>query len=297
MNTSSNEFDIFSFESPAKALSLLPKRQPRSNKGDYGRVLCICGSSGMAGAAYLAAKAAYRMGAGLVEIFTHESNRVILQTALPEAIVSVYTDEYSADDLIPSLKRASCIVAGCGLGVTPLSRQILSDLLINNDIKNTPLVLDADGLNILSKNPSLLKYAKGAVMTPHPAEMSRLTGCTVESILDNTAKEACKYAKAHSVICLLKDHRTVVSDGSTRIYRNLTGNSGMATGGSGDVLSGIIGGILAQLGNVSSDIFTLTALGAYIHGRSGDLAAKDLGEYSLMAGDIIEYIPKALKLL
>lgn len=295
MKNSSPLYDTFSFSSTVEALSLLPSRPARSNKGDFGRALCVCGSYGMAGAAYLCAKAAYRSGAGLVEIFTHESNRVILQTLIPEAIVTVYTDEYSKDDLLAPLERADCVVAGCGLGVTPLSRKILSDLLHSADREKTALVLDADALNLLSRNPSLLKYTKGAIITPHAKEMSRLTGAEVDDILSSTVDTAHGYAQKHSLICVLKDHRTVVSDGFSKPYLNTTGNSGMATGGSGDVLAGIIGGILAQRRNSKKDILTLTSLAVYIHGLCGDVSAKELGEYSIMASDIIDALPNVLK--
>lgn len=287
--------NTFSFTSAAEALMMLPSRPARSSKGDFGRVLCVCGSYGMAGAAYLCAKAAYRSGAGLVEIFTHESNRIILQTLIPEAIVTTYTNEYTRDALLPPLERADCVVAGCGLSVTPLSRKILSDLLHSADSEKTPLVLDADALNLLSQNPSLMKYTKGAVITPHPKEMSRLTGISVERILSSTADTARTYAQKHSLVCVLKDHRAVASDGSSRVYLNTTGNNGMATGGSGDVLAGIIGGILAQRRNSKKDLLHLTALGVYIHGLAGDIASRELGEYSLMANDIIDALPKALK--
>ena len=295
MTNTISHFDTYSFSSSQEVLSLLPQRPVRSNKGDFGRVLCICGSYGMVGAAYLCAKAAYRTGAGLVEIFTHESNREILQTSLPEAIVTTYSDEYSKDDLLPLIERADCIVAGCGLGTGKLSKAIISDLLRMVDTQTTPLVLDADGLNIISRSAVLLKYAQGSIITPHPAEMSRLTGISAESILDDPASTALDFAKKHSLICLLKDHETIVSDGSKRIYKNNTGNSGMATGGSGDVLSGILGGIFAQSKRTNTSRTVLTALGAYIHGKCGDIAAEEYGEYSLMASDIIEALPKLLK--
>ncbi len=295
MKNSSPLYDTFSFSSTLEALTLLPSRPSRSNKGDFGRVLCVCGSYGMAGAAYLCAKAAYRSGAGLVEIFTHESNRIILQTLIPEAIVTTYTEEYSTGSLLASLERADCVVTGCGLGVTPLSRKILSDLLHSANSDKAPLVLDADALNLISRNPSLLKYTKGAVITPHAKEMSRLTGTDVDTILLSTVHTAHDYAREHSLVCVLKDHRTAVSDGSPRVYLNTTGNSGMATGGSGDVLAGIIGGILSQRRNSKKDIFTLTALAVYIHGLAGDFASKELGEYSLMASDIIDALPIVLK--
>lgn len=290
------KFNRFQFKSTAEALALLPSRPRCSNKGDFGRVLCICGSKGMAGAAYLCAKAAYRSGAGLVEIFTHESNRIILQTLIPEAIVTVYDEEYSKNVLLDAVERADCIVAGCGLSLTPLSRAIISDLLHSVDTQKTPLILDADALNLLSRNPSLLKYAKGAVITPHAKEMSRLSGKSVEDILEDTAQTAWELAKKHGLICVLKDHNTVVSDGSERIYVNDTGNSGMSTGGSGDVLAGILAGILAQKRNTSPEkLLEDAALCVYLHGLCGDMAAKELTEYSLMASDLIDALPKALK--
>lgn len=286
--------DTFSFENTAEALNLLPPRPERSNKGDFGRILAICGSQGMAGAAYLSAKAAYRTGAGLCEIFTHESNRIILQTLLPEAIVTTYDDSYTLDSLLPALEKADCLLIGCGLGTTLLSRAILSDALRSADSKGIPLVLDADALNLLSRNRSLLKYAKGAVITPHAKEMERLCDTPLSNILAAPEESAAAYAEKHSLICVLKDHRTVVSDGHG-VYKNTTGNSGMATGGSGDVLAGIMAGLLAQKCNGKSDTFELAALGVYLHGLAGDIAAKELGEYSLMASDIIDALPKTLK--
>ena len=284
----------FSFDK--SALSMMPPRAPRSNKGDFGRVLCVCGSKGMSGAAYLAAKAAYRTGAGLVEIFTHEVNLAPLQAALPEAIVSVYSDLYGIDTLLPSIERADAIVVGCGLGVTPLSRRILSDLLHAIEGKNIPLVIDADAINLLSRNPSLLKYVRGAIITPHFMEASRLLKAPIEELLAQTEQTAFEISRRCGAICVMKDHESAVSDASDRIYINKSGNSGMATGGSGDVLSGIIGAILAQNSKAKVKLSSLdvAALGVYIHGLAGDAAALRFGEYSLMASDIIESIPTVL---
>ena len=276
----------FSFDSFPK--DILPARKERSCKGDFGRVLCVCGSVGMSGAAYLCAKSAYRTGAGLVEIFTPEENRIILQSSLPEAIITVYNAENAVELLLSSIEKADCIVAGCGLSVTPLSRKILSTLLHNVDASNLPLVLDADALNLISKNPSFLKYARGAIITPHALEFSRLSGNSVEAILSSPDSLAHQYARKNSLICVLKDHNTVVSDGSERLYVNTTGNSGMATAGSGDVLSGIIAGLAAQSRQASLDI---AALGVYIHGLCGDISARHLSEYSLMASDLIDALP------
>ena len=247
-----NTYTHFSFDS--FPVDILPKRKERSSKGDFGRVLCVCGSVGMAGAAYLCAKACYRTGAGLVEIFTPEENRTVLQSSLPEAIITAYNGENATELLLSSLEKADCVAIGCGLSVTPLSRKILSTLLHNIDAKEKPIILDADALNLISKNPSFLKYIKGAIITPHALEFSRLTGYSVKDILDRPDALTREYAQKHSLICVLKDHNTVVSDGSNRLYINNTGNSGMATAGSGDVLCGILAGLAAQARAASQNI-------------------------------------------
>ena len=283
-------FTEFSFN--ALPRELLPKRQDRSSKGDYGRLLCICGSKGMSGAAYLCAKSAYRVGAGLVEVFTPEENRAIIQSTLPEAIVTAYNEENAVELLLSSLSRADAVAAGCGLSTSRLSQKIISTLLRRIDTSKTPLVLDADALNIISKHEALVKYASGAIITPHALEFSRLTEISVQSILDSTAECAYEYAKAQSLICVLKDYRTVVSDGSERLYLNGSGNAGMATAGSGDVLTGIIAGLAVQARSASLEI---ASLGVYIHGLCGDFAAERLSQYSLMASDIIDALPYVVK--
>lgn len=275
---------------------MMPVRPARSNKGDFGRVLCVCGSRGMSGAAYLSAKAAYRTGAGLVEIFTHECNRVALQTSLPEAIVTTYTDEYDKSTLLCSLERADAVVVGCGLGITPLSRTILSDILHALEGKDIPLVIDADAINLLAHSRSLLKYVRGAVLTPHFMEASRLLDRPIGELLPHTASVAHEIAERYGAICVMKDHESAVSDGGERVYINKSGNSGMATGGSGDVLAGILGGLLSQNSKAALSLSALeaVALGVYIHGLAGDAAAIKLGEYSLMATDIIDALPSVL---
>ena len=275
---------------------MMPARPARSNKGDFGRVLCVCGSRGMSGAAYLSAKAAYRTGAGLVEIFTHECNRVALQTSLPEAIVTTYTDEYDKSTLLCSLERADAVVVGCGLGITPLSRTILSDILHALEGKDIPLVIDADAINLLSRSRSLLKYVRGAVLTPHFMEASRLLDRPIGELLPHTASVAHEIAERYGAVCVMKDHESAVSDGGERVYINKSGNSGMATGGSGDVLAGILGGLLSQNSKAALSLPKLeaVALAVYIHGLAGDAAAIKLGEYSLMATDIIDALPSVL---
>lgn len=268
-------------------LSDLPKRPERSNKGTFGRVLLITGSKGMAGAAYLSALGAYRSGAGLVEIFTPEENRIILQTLIPEAIITAYSTSDSISELLlSSLSKASSVAIGCGLGKTQVSLELLKTALRHTTI---PTVIDADALNLIAEHPFLLKYAKGMVITPHPAEMSRLTNISVEDILNDTKKTAYCFAKERSLVCVLKDHETAVSDGGERIYVNKSGNSGMATGGSGDVLAGVIASLMAQ-SHLSLSTFEAACLGVYIHGLGGDRAAELLGRSSVMARDIANNI-------
>lgn len=278
----------------ARDLGQMPMRKQESHKGTFGRVLCVCGSVGMCGSAYFAAKAAYRTGAGLVRILTVRENLSVLQTMLPEAIVTVYDGEAPEKTVIEdAVAWADVLVVGCGLSTSTGARMLLSSLLRLRGTK--PTVLDADALNLLSRNRTLLKYTKGAILTPHAGEMSRL--CSVET--DLLVKSPVRYASELSArvegICVLKGHRTVISDGGTRIYRNECGNSGMATGGSGDVLAGIIGGVLAQARDGALDAFESASLGVLIHGLCGDLAAKEKSEYSLMASDLIEALPSVLR--
>ncbi len=281
------------FTYTAKDLALMPRRTPDSDKSHYGRLLLVCGCVGMSGAAFLSAKAALRTGAGLVDILTPEENRVILQALLPEAIVTAYDkDNLDTDKISERLARADAVVCGCGLGTHAYSRALLAHLLRSCDL---PTVLDADALNLLSHNPSLLKYTKGKIITPHLGEMSRLCGKEIEEIKKAPEKYCRDFAQKHSLVCALKGHHTLVSDGTQRLYINNTGNSGMASAGSGDVLAGIIGGILAQNKHGSLDALTAASLGVYIHGLCGDHAAEKLGEYSLMASDIIDALPSVLR--
>ncbi len=274
-------------------LRRLPTRPQESHKGTFGRVLCVCGSVGMCGAAYLAAKAAYRVGAGLVRVLTVEENRPILQTLLPEAIVTVYNaNEPDLAVVEEAAAWADVLVIGCGLGVSCASRAVLSHLLRYSE---KPKVLDADALNLLAKNPSLMKYTRGAILTPHPMEMSRLFGRSVEEILENSESVAHEFAQKYGAVLVLKRHRTLTADGQGTIYRNTTGNSGMATGGSGDVLAGVIGGLWAQMRNGELPTAEIAALGVLLHGMSGDLAAHELGEHSVMAGDLIDSLSRGIR--
>ena len=269
------------------------KHRPEvSHKYTFGRVVAVCGSEGMCGAAHLCAKAAYRTGCGLVEIVTPEQNRIPLQTSLPEAIVTCYDSADPDKSIIrAAIHRADAVVVGCGLGTSLASIKVLDTVL---RATKSPLVIDADALNIIAADASFWNALKApAIITPHMGEMSRLTGMSVDIIQNNIATVAKDFATNHNITCLLKHHKTAISDGENT-YINQFGNSGMATGGSGDVLAGIIASLLAQQKN-ADELCRTAALGALIHSLAGDRAAERLGEYSVMASDIIEEISSVLK--
>lgn len=262
--------------------SLLPKRVDHSNKGTYGKLLVIAGSTNMAGAAYFSAKAAYRMGCGLVKVFTSEDNRIPLQTMLPEAILSTYEKKFDEKKLAEDLKWADAVVMGPGIGMSANSKAMLHFVLSN---VNVPLLLDADALNLLALEPELLlRPHLDIVVTPHLGEMARLNNETVSLIQTRLTQTAMEFAMRYDLVCVLKDANTVTSVPYGLTYINTSGNHGMATAGSGDVLSGVIGGLMAQ--GISVD--TAAPLGVYLHGRAGDFAKDNIGTYSMMASDIID---------
>ena len=266
-------------------LNALPKRSQESNKGTYGRVTVAGGSIGMSGAAYLAAKAAYRTGCGLAA----EANRTVYQTQLPEAVLKVYPDTGAGEEwLKDALAGSSAIVLGPGLGQSENALDLVKWTI---QTAAMPIVLDADGLNLLAAHPELWSEVPfGTVITPHPMEMARLLRCPVETVAADIPGTALSFAEERGVICVLKSHRTAVSDGN-RLMINNSGNSGMATGGSGDVLSGIIASLIAQ----GMQPYNAACLGVYLHGLAGDEAAAKLGEHALMASDIIDALPAILK--
>ena len=299
--------DTFYYE--INDLDQLPKRKNYSHKGDYGKVLIVAGSKGMAGAACLSAKAAYRSGAGLVKVLTSECNRIILQTQLPEALFGAYDDENSDAEqkqrkLLEDLAWASVIVIGPGLGCSKTSDCLLETVLQEAKV---PVVIDADAITLLSRrlneheeNSSddmlqlrlhrLSKMLKtGAILTPHLLELSRLLGLPVCDITNNLIDTAHQCSYNDKLIYAIKDARTIVVN-QDRYYINVSGNHGMATGGSGDVLTGIIAAFTAQ----GMKPYEATCLAVYIHGLAGDEAAKEKGSYSMMASDIISSIEKVL---
>lgn len=297
------DLDTFYYET--EDLSRLPVRKKYSHKGTFGRVLVIAGSKGMSGAAYLSAKAAYRTGAGIVKVLTSRDNREILQTSLPEALFAAYDEEGKnseerENELLAAISWASAIVIGPGLGQSEQAGELLNMVIKEAKV---PVIIDADGLNLLSNTLDcgyqdagsrwnhLLEILKvDTILTPHLKELSRLLGIPVSEIMNNMIDTADQYSYNNKLVVAIKDARTIVTQQRNR-YINVSGNNGMATGGSGDVLTGIIAALIAQ-GMASYDA---TCLAVYVHGLSGDIAALDKGTYSMMAGDIIDSIEKVIK--
>ncbi len=288
---------------------LLPARKANSNKGTYGRVLIAAGSHNMAGAAYLAAAAAYRMGAGLVRVLTTEDNREIIQKKLPEAVLTTYAvnekgmlKKESIADIKEAIEWATVVLIGPGIGQKSAAASILNYCLSEC---NVPLIVDADGINILSKlvtdkvgekassEERIAKLAEilpeGTILTPHKKELSRLIGVSLAELSLCLFSAAEKCTVGNDLIFVKKDVRSIVSFGNSN-YINVTGNDGMATGGSGDVLGGIIAGLIAQGESKKSAAMT----GCYIHGLAGNVAAAKTGTRSMLAGDLLEAIPEII---
>lgn len=272
---------------------LLPKRTQDSHKGTYGRVLVIAGSKNMAGAAYLSAKAAYRSGCGLVRVFTEESNRQIIQTLLPEAILTTYDGRRDGMKKLPeAISWADVIVLGPGMGQGKTTRAFLTIL---KECVKVPVILDADGLNEIARMREeegnyLKDFPVPVILTPHILEMSRLSGHSVKKIKEDRISIGKTFAKEENVILVLKDSRTIVTDGTGHLYINQTGNNGMSTGGSGDVLTGILAGMLAA----GLKPMEAASMAVFLHGRSGDEAAKMYSQRGMLAGDIIEGLTMVL---
>ena len=265
-----------------------PKRKKNSHKGSYGKVLMIAGSKGMSGAAYLSAKAAYAVGAGLVQIYTHEENRVILQQLLPEAIITTY-DTFDSEQLEKLIQWADLIGIGCGLGKSDTAERVMQYTLKRALV---PCVVDADGINILSKHMEWIEVTNALiVLTPHMKEMSRMLQCSVRELIEQRMEKLHAFVERYKVVCVLKDARTLVAKEHRNTYLNLSGNAAMAKAGSGDVLAGVIVGILAQ----QCEPYTSACLGVFLHGLAGDMARDKKGAYSVLASDLVAEISSVLK--
>lgn len=274
----------------------LPARISYGNKGTFGKVLAVAGSSGMCGAAYLCGAAAFGAGAGMVRIYTSEENRIPLQMLLPEAIL---TCEPGEEAMRKAFDWCDVLIIGPGIGVTEESAGRVRWFLENAAEKRKPVILDADGLNLLSVHPEWKTFLSGRVIvTPHIMEMSRITGKKTEDIQKDRIDAAMSYAKETGAVCVLKDACTVTAGPEGSVWLNLSGNSGMATAGSGDVLSGVLAGTACIYRSVlppDADLSLPAAMGVCLHGAAGDLAAEKKGQYGMKAGDIIPEISYILK--
>ncbi len=265
----------------------LDKKKPQLHKGTSGRLGMIAGSGGMAGACVLACLGAQRTGVGLIKAIIPKENMSIMQIAVPEVICSSQSENNEEqlaiskiDEIMEELDNYHTIVFGPGIGQVEENSIILEHLL--KDASKT-LVIDADGLNIIGEKKERLASSKGQiVITPHIGEMSRLTGLEKKHIIENKIKVAVEYAKENQVIVVLKNERTIIAHPDGEVYINTTGNPGMATAGSGDVLAGIIGSMIAQ----GIELKIAVNLAVSIHGSAGDYMAKQVGEYGLVAKDI-----------
>ena len=320
----------------APTTRLLKKRAPDANKGDYGHVGVVAGSRGMAGAPALVARAAQHSGAGLVTVLTAASAQPIVAAKLDEQMTLPLTEDDGAisedayDAIAAFALKAAVLCIGPGLTTKPHTVSLIQRLIAEIE---KPIVLDADGLNALAMNPAVIERRTTdprcpLVLTPHPGEAARLLGTTTADVQSNRIKSVQELARKYRAVVLLKGRYTLVCDPNGSILINTTGNPGMATGGSGDTLTGIIGGLLAlyfakphatnhpdpnskksdsnsdqsktSISNSSDlqrDTAEVVALGAYIHGLAGDLAAADNGETGLVAGDIIAHLTRALRQL
>lgn len=286
---------VVTFTEAARDLKL-PERDPSGNKGTFGKVLLVAGSKNMGGACYLAALSAYRAGAGMVRIFTASENRENLLKKIPEAIVDTYTDDGTGDlsdeeltALSAGIEWAGVVAIGPGISVSERARNILKAVLAQC---GKPMVMDADALNILSMSETLMSqfefgrknFDNDVIFTPHLGEFSRLMKAPVSEIKKDLLPCCKRFTKKYDVSLVCKDARTVVAKRGKLTYLNSSGNDGMATAGSGDVLTGITAGLLAQ--RLSG--FEAAVMGTYVHGLAGDLARKETSAYYLMAQDIIQ---------
>ncbi len=276
----------FYLSEPEEMKAMLRSRPLFAHKGTMGHALLVCGSYGMAGAAILAARACLRSGVGKLTLHTAHRNLLLLQTTVPEAIVSPDSDGDIITHAIDST-RFQTVGAGPGIGTDEDTATALYDFILQ---QNTPMVLDADALTLLGRHPGWMQRLPAeSLLTPHPKELEALTGHCSDSYERLT--KARELAVRHNVYILVKGHYSLICGPTGTVWFNPTGNPGMATAGSGDVLTGLLTGLLAQ-GYAPGDALRL---GVWLHGLAGDIAAERLGEECMLAGDIIEALPQAFK--
>lgn len=270
---------------------LLPHRPENSNKGTFGKVLNIAGSKNYIGAAHLSSLSALKIGAGYVSLACPKSIIPIIASTLHEVTFIPLTETYegaiSSENKIHDIYEYNVVSIGCGITTNDETRRFSFNLI--NELNTTQkVIIDADGINMLANHKGEISL-KNAIITPHPKELSRLLNVPVEEIVNNREKYARITSQTYECITVLKGYHSIVTNGET-ILINMTGSSALAKAGTGDVLTGLIAGLLAQ----RMKPFEAAILGTYIHGLAGDFAAKDLTKYSVLASDVIEYFPLAL---
>jgi ADP-dependent NAD(P)H-hydrate dehydratase len=283
-------------ESITELPKLLP-RAPDSHKGTFGKVLVVAGSRGMSGAAILCGSAALRGGAGLVQValpadiqpVVAAGNSCYTTACLPIEVQGHNLAEDAGHLILQLAESANVLAIGPGIGQSSRVPEIIEFLLVHAEL---PIVLDADGINALSKLPddALKRRPAPTVLTPHPGEFARLIQKSTQYVQANRQDLAVAYAEKHEIVLVLKGNGTLVTDGK-RMFVNTTGNPGMATGGTGDVLTGLIAALIAQ----GLPPFDAAQLGVHLHGKAGDLAANEKGPISLIASDLIDYLPRAFQ--
>ncbi|MDU5149431.1 NAD(P)H-hydrate dehydratase [uncultured Anaerococcus sp.] len=277
-----------------KFKQMMPKRDSDSHKGDYGRIAILGGSEGMSGSVYLSSLAALRSGAGLVYIICPKSISTVLQIKCNEQIIlpvnspNFIFNKLDLANIYKYLEGKDVLAIGPGMGRDNSLNLFISGILNRFSGK---IIIDADGLNAISLNKEILHNNKNIVLTPHLKEFERLIGLPISTINEDRCYYAKKFAKKYKVILVLKSEKTIVTDGD-RVYINEIGNPGMATAGSGDVLTGVISSFLKRL-----DSYDASCLGVYIHSLAGDIASYKLSEDSLIASDIVNNLYEATKLL
>lgn len=274
----------------SQVLSFLPDRDPWGHKGNFGKVLLLCGSRGYTGAAYLAAMGALRTGAGLVFLGVPESIYAIEAVKLHEPVVFPLPDregklgEEALPEILGRLPQMDAVLIGCGLGQSEGTATVVKKVL---EQAQCPVVVDADGINVLKPHKDILRRRRHAtILTPHDGEFLRFGG----SLSADRMACAAEYARQWNCVVLLKGHETCITDGEVG-YRNTTGNPGMAVGGSGDVLAGMITALLGQ--GVAP--LAAAACAAWLHGGAGDLCAEELGQYAMLPTDLLKRLPRLLK--
>lgn len=276
--------------------NLLPKRYDNMHKGDCGRVLVVAGSKGFVGAACLCSEACIRCGSGLITLALPEEIQPYASVKLTEVMTCPLecaggtVAKAALPTVVERLEKSDACAIGPGIGKSEGVKAIVKEILRGK----TPCVIDADALNVIAEDLSVLKHREcDVVMTPHPGEMARLTGLPIKEIEESREEIASEFAKRYGVTLLLKGHNTVIASETGEIKVNVSGNSGMASGGMGDVLTGVIASFVGQ--GLSG--FNAAVLGAYIHGRAGDAAADEIGRHGMIASDVLSKLPGVIKYL